>query len=78
MRLPIRHPEAARSIDDLRSARVADGELRYLRRGAGQPLVLLHTLRTQLEYFLPLLRELDTTRFRRPERSGQLSLFGEG
>ena len=62
MRLPIRYPEAARSIDDLRSARVAHGELRYLRRGAGQPLVLLHTLRTQLEYFLPLLRQLDTTR----------------
>lgn len=49
-------------MNDVSSARVAGGELRYLRRGTGQPLVLLHTLRTQLEYFLPLLRELDATR----------------
>jgi pimeloyl-ACP methyl ester carboxylesterase len=48
-------------MDGLRSASVAGCELRYLRTGAGKPLVLLHTLRTQLEYFLPLLRELDTT-----------------
>ena len=33
-------------------------ELRYLRRGAGRTVVLLHTLRTQLEYFLPLVRAL--------------------
>jgi pimeloyl-ACP methyl ester carboxylesterase len=43
-----------------RSARVAGAELRYFRTGAGRPVVLLHTLRTQLEYFLPLLSELDT------------------
>jgi pimeloyl-ACP methyl ester carboxylesterase len=35
------------------------GELRFLRRGQGPTVVLLHTLRTQLEYFLPLLRTLD-------------------
>jgi pimeloyl-ACP methyl ester carboxylesterase len=63
MRSQMRHAESVPAMNDLRSARVASGELRYLRRGAGQPLVLLHTLRTQLEYFLPLLRELDTTRF---------------
>ena len=34
------------------------GDLRYLRLGAGRTVVLLHTLRTQLEYFLPLVREL--------------------
>jgi pimeloyl-ACP methyl ester carboxylesterase len=34
------------------------GELRVLRLGAGRTVVLLHTLRTQLEYFLPLAREL--------------------
>lgn len=34
------------------------GALRYLRGGAGRTVVLLHTLRTQLEYFLPLIREL--------------------
>jgi pimeloyl-ACP methyl ester carboxylesterase len=38
-------------------------ELRYRREGRGTSLVLLHTLRTQLEYFLPLLDELDETRF---------------
>jgi len=34
-------------------------DLRYLRRGTGRSIVLLHPLRMQLEYFLPLLRELD-------------------
>jgi pimeloyl-ACP methyl ester carboxylesterase len=37
---------------------MAGCELRYLRCGVGRTLVLLHTLRTQLEYFLPLVREL--------------------
>jgi pimeloyl-ACP methyl ester carboxylesterase len=32
--------------------------MRYLRTGSGVPVVLLHTLRTQLEYFLPLVRAL--------------------
>jgi pimeloyl-ACP methyl ester carboxylesterase len=40
-------------------------ELRYRRDGSGQPLLLLHTLRTQLEYFLPLLDQLDGARFER-------------
>ena len=39
------------------------GEIRYLRAGTGPPIVLLHTLRTQLEYFGPLLGRLDVTRF---------------
>jgi pimeloyl-ACP methyl ester carboxylesterase len=43
-------------------ASVAGAELRYLRTGTGRPLVLLHTLRTQLEYFDPLVERLDTTR----------------
>lgn len=34
-------------------------ELRYYRTGAGTPIVLLHPLRAQLEYFVPLLRHLD-------------------
>jgi pimeloyl-ACP methyl ester carboxylesterase len=38
-------------------------ELRYLQLGAGTPLVLLHTLRTQLEYFAPLIAHLDRSRF---------------
>lgn len=44
--------------DSLRHAAVNGCELRYLRLGAGQSLVLIHTLRTQLDYFLPLVREL--------------------
>jgi pimeloyl-ACP methyl ester carboxylesterase len=46
----------------LTRANVHDGEVRYLREGTGTPVVLLHTLRTQLEYFRPLIDHLDTTR----------------
>jgi pimeloyl-ACP methyl ester carboxylesterase len=49
--------------DDLRTERISGMEVRYLRQGTGTPLVLLHTLRTQLEYFAPLLKELDTDQF---------------
>jgi pimeloyl-ACP methyl ester carboxylesterase len=41
---------------------VAGVELRYLRTGSGRPVVLLHTLRTQLDYFGPLIERLDTGR----------------
>jgi pimeloyl-ACP methyl ester carboxylesterase len=41
--------------------RVGVAELRYLRTGAGRPVVLLHTLRTQADYFGPLLERLDMT-----------------
>jgi pimeloyl-ACP methyl ester carboxylesterase len=34
------------------------GDIRYLRTGSGRSVVLLHTLRTQLDYFLPLIGEL--------------------
>jgi pimeloyl-ACP methyl ester carboxylesterase len=52
-----------RPTDDIRTERIGRADIRYLRRGNGTPLVLLHTLRTQLEYFAPLLKELDTTKF---------------
>jgi pimeloyl-ACP methyl ester carboxylesterase len=42
-------------------ATVPAAELRYFRAGAGRPVVLLHTLRTQLEYFQRLIERLDTT-----------------
>ncbi len=45
------------------TARVGDGDIRFWRVGTGEPLVLLHPLRAQLEYFLPLLKELDSSRF---------------
>jgi len=37
--------------------------MRYTRTGSGRTLVLLHTLRTQLEYFDGLIAQLDTARF---------------
>lgn len=45
--------------DGLHRANVQDGDLRYFRAGTGAPIMLLHTLRTQLEYFEPLIRQLD-------------------
>jgi pimeloyl-ACP methyl ester carboxylesterase len=42
-------------------ATVPAAELRYFRAGAGRPVVLLHTLRTQLDYFHRLIERLDTT-----------------
>jgi pimeloyl-ACP methyl ester carboxylesterase len=47
----------------VKTARSSDGEIRYARTGAGIPLVLLHTLRVQLEYFFPLVDHLDKSRF---------------
>lgn len=44
---------------DLQRTTISNCQIRYLRSGSGRPIVLLHTLRTQLDYFLPLLRELD-------------------
>jgi len=51
-------PENVLESGPYRRASVADGELRYLRAGSGRTIVLLHTLRTQLEYWMPLLRQL--------------------
>jgi pimeloyl-ACP methyl ester carboxylesterase len=44
---------------DVQRTTVLGCELRYLRSGHGPTVVLLHTLRTQLEYFLPLVQALD-------------------
>jgi pimeloyl-ACP methyl ester carboxylesterase len=43
-------------------ARIDGVELRYVRAGSGAPVMLVHTLRTQLEMFLGLIDELDTAR----------------
>src|SRR5262249_7019568 len=59
-RFSIRGPVLDQTFHNVASA--AGAELRYLRTGTGRPLVLLHTLRTQLEYFHPLIERLDTTR----------------
>ena len=52
-----------RPANEVSTARIKSGDVRYLRTASGAPLVLLHTLRTQLEYFDRLIAELDTTRF---------------
>ncbi len=45
---------------ELRLVSVAGCDVRYLhlRAGVGPPIVLVHTLRTQLEYFAPLVQRL--------------------
>ncbi len=47
--------------EDIYTVEIADGQtLRYSQTGSGEPLVLLHTIRTQLEYFrklIPILAE---------------------
>jgi len=42
---------------------VPSGDIRFRRAGRGAPVVLLHTLRTQLEYFDRLFAVLDPSRF---------------
>src|SRR5262249_20303756 len=59
-RFSIRGPVLDQTFHNVASA--AGAELRYLRTGTGRTLVLLHTLRTQLEYFDRLIDHLDTTR----------------
>lgn len=48
-------------LDNMAEIEVSNGiKLRYLKTGNGQPLLLLHTIRTQLEYFaevIPLLMQ---------------------
>jgi pimeloyl-ACP methyl ester carboxylesterase len=44
---------------DTQRVTVLGGEIRFLRTGQGPTVLLLHTLRTQLEYFIPLMRTLD-------------------
>lgn len=56
--------------ESLRRVRVAGCDMRYLRRGAGRPVVLLHTLRTQLDYFLPLAGELGDFEIVAPDLPG--------
>src|SRR5919201_1253702 len=49
-------------LDHLHRATVDGADIRYLRVGRGRSIVLLHTLRTQLEYFDRLLEHVDTDR----------------
>jgi pimeloyl-ACP methyl ester carboxylesterase len=49
-------------LDHLHRTTALRADIRYLRVGRGTPVVLLHTLRTQLDYFGPLLQHLDNGR----------------
>src|SRR5919197_4487655 len=49
-------------LDHLHRASVNGADIRYLRVGRGKPIVLLHTLRTQLDYFDRLREYVDTGR----------------
>jgi pimeloyl-ACP methyl ester carboxylesterase len=49
--------------ESLQRIALPDGDVRYLRVGTGAPLVLLHPLRAQLDYFGGLLARIDTARF---------------
>jgi pimeloyl-ACP methyl ester carboxylesterase len=49
-------------LDHLHRATVGGADVRYARIGRGRPVVLLHTLRTQLEYFDRLLEHVDVGR----------------
>jgi pimeloyl-ACP methyl ester carboxylesterase len=50
------------TLDRMHRATVGEADIRNLRVGRGRPVVLLHTLRTQLDYFGRLLQHLDTGR----------------
>jgi pimeloyl-ACP methyl ester carboxylesterase len=42
-----------------KTLQLADGQrLRYLQAGSGEPLLLLHTIRSQLDYFQAVIRQL--------------------
>src|SRR5438046_2934295 len=51
---------SAHFLDTTRQSGEGEGRLRYLTGGAGPPLVMVHTVRTQAEHFrhlIPLVRE---------------------
>jgi pimeloyl-ACP methyl ester carboxylesterase len=48
------------TLEGLHRATAHGADIRYFRVGSGRPIVLLHTLRTQLDYFGALLQHLDT------------------
>ena len=46
---------------DIHRTAVNGCDVRYLRAGSGTPVVFVHTLRTQLDMFLQVIEQLDTT-----------------
>jgi len=46
---------------DIHRTAVNGCDVRYLRAGSGTPVVFVHTLRTQLEMFLQVIEQLDTS-----------------
>src|SRR6516165_11933613 len=52
----IRHPPS-----NIHRTTINGCDVRHLRAGSGTPVVFVHTLRTQLEMFLQVIEQLDTT-----------------
>ena len=47
------------TLGEIKQIALADGrQLRYLQAGSGKPLLLLHTIRTQLDYFQAVIPDL--------------------
>jgi pimeloyl-ACP methyl ester carboxylesterase len=57
---PDAYTNSWQSGGDIKRLAVTGGTIRYLEIGSGEPLLLMHTLRTQLDYFellIPLLQQ---------------------
>src|SRR5215510_2509048 len=54
-------PPSRHLLPDIHRTAVNGCDVRYLRAGSGTPVVFVHTLRTQLEMFLQVIEQLDTT-----------------
>jgi hypothetical protein len=59
-----RKKSAGRELSNTECIRTHEGEIRFLRTGRGRTVLLLHTLRTQIEYFIPLMDALERARTR--------------
>jgi pimeloyl-ACP methyl ester carboxylesterase len=55
------NPASGHLAPNFHRTAINDCGVRYLRAGSGTPVVFVHTLRTQLDMFLQVIAQLDTT-----------------